>query len=343
MSANASRQLPKNALQRVQIGQAFAEYDQSLKRKDVYVHTPAFAAADNFENSRCFFVGRRGTGKTTITKYLEETRGEVHVIRPDLFSPSHDWFTVEALQKGNARPFKSLVAAFKCALLGYALNNVSSVKGRLSGISQDLRNAIDADNDYDFDLAALEMIDRIMQPLVEKEERQWHIEIKRPKAMLREMNDHKILGASPVTILFDAIDESWDGSSHAVIYLAALMHATLEINTQLIGARVLIFLRENIFERVRVVDSEFARLETCVVGLDWTQEQLLEMVERRLNAGLTAKIPLKGETWDAFFEGRGTREAVFDYCQNRPRDVLTYVSLAIDNAQSHGGSSQSRV
>ncbi len=336
MSANASRQLPKNALQRVQIGQAFAEYDQSLKRKDVYVHTPAFAAADNFENSRCFFVGRRGTGKTTITKYLEETRGEVHVIRPDLFSPSHDWFTVEALQKGNARPFKSLVAAFKCALLGYALNNVSSVKGRLSGISQDLRNAIDADNDYDFDLAALEMIDRIMQPLVEKEERQWHIEIKRPKAMLREMNDHKILGASPVTILFDAIDESWDGSSHAVIYLAALMHATLEINTQLIGARVLIFLRENIFERVRVVDSEFARLETCVVGLDWTQEQLLEMVERRLNAGLTAKIPLKGETWDAFFEGRGTREAVFDYCQNRPRDVLTYVSLAIDNAQSHG-------
>ena len=84
MSANASRQLPKNALQRVQIGQAFAEYDQSLKRKDVYVHTPAFAAADNFENSRCFFVGRRGTGKTTITKYLEETRGEVHVIRPEI-------------------------------------------------------------------------------------------------------------------------------------------------------------------------------------------------------------------------------------------------------------------
>lgn len=332
---NVARPLPKNALQRVQIGQSFAEYDQSLKRPDIFVHTPAFAAADNFDNSRCFFVGRRGTGKTTITKYLEGSRGDVYVVRPDLFSPVHDWFTVEALQKGNARPFKSLVAAFKCALLGFALHNVPSVKQRRAGITQELRNEIDFDTEYDFDLAALGMIDRIMRPLVDHEEREWHLEIKRPKTIIREINDTKLLGNSPLTILFDAIDESWDGSSHAVIYLAALMHATLEFNTQLIGARVLVFLRENIFERVRVVDSEFARLETCVVGLDWTKEQLLEMVERRLNSGLTAKLPLKGATWDSFFEGEGTREAVFDYCQNRPRDVLTYVSLAIDNAQSH--------
>jgi len=336
VASPVSHTLPKNALQRVQLGQAFAEYDQSLKRPEVYVHTPAFAAADNFDNSRCFFVGRRGTGKTTITKYLESTRGDVYIVRPDLFSPENDWFAVEALQKGNARPFKSLVAAFKCAILGYALHNVAAVRGKLSGISQALRNQINLDDDYDFDLATLEMIDRIMKPLSERSEREWHLEIKRPKQIIREVNDHKLLGSAPVTILFDAIDESWDGSSHAVIYLAALMHATLEINTQLIGARALIFLRENIFERVRVVDSEFARLETCVVGLDWTREQLLEMVERRLNVGLTAKLPLKGATWDAFFEGAGTREAVFDFCQNRPRDVLTYVSLALDNAQSHG-------
>jgi hypothetical protein len=70
----------------------------------------------------------------------------------------------------------------------------------------------------------------------------------------------------PWTVLVDAIDESWDGSEFAVIYLAAMMHACLEINSQDTGLRVLLFLRENIFERVRIIDTEFARLETCVVG-----------------------------------------------------------------------------
>jgi hypothetical protein len=115
-----------------------------------------------------------------------------------------------------------------------------------------------------------------------------------------------------------------------------MMHACLEINSQNTGMRVLMFLRENIFERVRVMDTEFARLETCVVGLDWSEEQLLESVERRLNAQLTAKFQLGGYTWDLFFEGKGeSRSAVFQYCQNRPRDVLTYCALALESAQAH--------
>jgi hypothetical protein len=101
--------------------------------------------------------------------------------------------------------------------------------------------------------------------------------------------------------------------------------------------RVLIFLRENMFERVRVVDSEFSRLETCVVGLDWTERQLREMVERRINAPLPTKLELGGCTWDAFFEdGPSAHQAVFGFCQGRPRDVLTYCNLALDTAQANG-------
>ena len=118
----------------------------------------------------------------------------------------------------------------------------------------------------------------------------------------------------------------------------ALMHACVEQSSQSELIRPLLFLRENIFERVRQIDNEFSRLETCVVSLDWTRELLLELIERRLNLPFNTKLPLGGATWDYFFEsvsGSSSQDMVFDYCQQRPRDVLTYCSFAVEAAQSH--------
>jgi hypothetical protein len=114
------------------------------------------------------------------------------------------------------------------------------------------------------------------------------------------------------------------------------MRACVELSASTEFMRPLLFLRENIFDRVRQIDNEFARLETCVVSLEWTRELLVELVERRLQAGLGTK-PAVGETWDLFFEkydGASSRGMVLDYCQQRPRDVLTYCSLAIESAVS---------
>ena len=69
------------------------------------------------------------------------------------------------------------------------------------------------------------------------------------------------------------------------------------------------------------------------MGLDWTDGQLLELVERRLNRELITKFALGGPTWDAFFEQPDkTKAEIFEYCHRRPRDVLIYVSHAIDMA-----------
>ncbi len=91
------------------------------------------------------------------------------------------------------------------------------------------------------------------------------------------------------------------------------------------------------FDKVRVMDREFSRLETFVSSLEWTQELLLELIERRLNVPLISKFPLHGPTWDAYFEhtaSGSSQEMVFSFCQYRPRDVLTYCSYAIQAAQS---------
>jgi len=69
---SAGLQLPKGTLKKLSLGQSFAEYDKLLERDNVYVETPGLRAALDDGQGKCFFVGRRGTGKTAITLYLEK-------------------------------------------------------------------------------------------------------------------------------------------------------------------------------------------------------------------------------------------------------------------------------
>lgn len=328
--------LPKHALERVHLGQSFAEYDTTLEHTSVFVHTPALVAASKWENPHCFFVGRRGTGKTTIARYVEKTSAASTLIRPELFSPSSSQLPVEEFKDAKQKPFRSLTAAFRRSLQAEVLLNRLN-HGHLyeRHLSPGLLHEIQTYGDLDFDLRAVAYIDALTSALAQKDDLAWLTEVKVPKQMAKDLGELTAEPKDRYTVLVDAIDDSWDGSELAVVYLSALMHAALEVNTQTVGIRVLIFVRENIFERIRLADSEFARLETCVVGLEWTAAQLLELIERRLNAPLTAKVALGGATWDAFIEaGPTSRQVVFDFCQRRPRDVLTYVGLALDTAQS---------
>jgi len=47
-------QLPKNALQKVKIGKAFAEYDVIRKTPQLFVTTPATLSALNNDDENCF-------------------------------------------------------------------------------------------------------------------------------------------------------------------------------------------------------------------------------------------------------------------------------------------------
>ncbi|MHB8449242.1 MAG: P-loop ATPase, Sll1717 family [Mycobacteriales bacterium] len=337
MARSAGKNVPhKKLLDKLHLGQSFAEYDTLLANPAVFVRTQALNAAVDPDNPHCFFVGRRGTGKTAITRFMQTSSPNVLIIRPEIFSPSSGLLGLDAFKDANQRPFRSLMASFRRTLEDEALFAWSSKHAARAGWSNLLVDEVDQYGDFDFDLRSLAFIEELTSHLVESRDADWVRAIKIPKTIASDMIKLWDNPRAPFTLLIDAIDESWDGSELAVIYLAAMMHACVEINSYGEGIRVLMFLRENIFERVRLMDTEFARLETCVVGLDWSDEQLLEMVERRLNAGLISKFGLGGPTWDKFFAGgQAARRVVFDFCQSRPRDVLTYCALALDTAQSH--------
>jgi hypothetical protein len=330
-------QLPKDALARVNLGQAFAEYDLVRGNDYLFVRTPALLSALDSSTGKSFYVGRRGTGKTAITFAIERFNGKWARVYPELFSPLSDLLRDLDFSKTHQQPFRSLISAFKRSLeVELLLFWLRETRTHEYNLPVGLQDELSVSGSLDFDTRILELIQPMLGALRGKDDRAWLTEIRKAETIAKQMESLYPSTERGFALVIDRIDESWDGSECAVVFLVALMHACLKVSEQIPWARVLLFLRENVFERVRTTDTEFARLETCVVGLDWTKEQLLEMVERRLNLPFHSRLPVDGTTWNCFFEnGDRAKDMIFDFCQYRPRDLLTYCSFAVQAAQSH--------
>lgn len=332
-------QLPKDALKKASIGQSFAEYDLVRLYPSLFVETPAMRAAMDPNRPKSFFVGRRGTGKTAVTFYLQakDAKNTVLLI-PQLLSAADEYIPTDWSPDVHQQPFKTLVCSFKRAILDEALavwfkQGLYRLRSN-SAISRE-RNEFEQ---YEFDLRLLNFISEGFECLKSRP-KDWLRFVSKPKQIAEEMDQEATTSRHNVTVLVDRLDDSWNGSDKAVVLVMALMHACIELNATVSSVKTLVFVRENVFEKVRSIDRESARLETAVVSLEWTREMLREFIERRLNRNLVTKPALGGPTWNAFFDqsrsGRGSDDEVFDYCQYRPRDVLIYVSSALESAQAH--------
>ncbi|MFN3440508.1 MAG: P-loop ATPase, Sll1717 family [Acidovorax sp.] len=332
--------LPKKALERIQIGQAFAEYDLIRNEPELFVSTPAALAALDQASQKCFFVGRRGAGKTAITyELLRRTTDSVSIV-PQIFDLLELPLAHEEFRDTRQRPFKSLTHTFERALLDECVRHLLAtgrVKDRaLPPTITKERNLIE---DCDFDQRVLSLTQEIFDAYSKSQDKLWLRQINRSKELSSELNSLGDKSGLRVTLLIDRLDESWDGSESAIICLMALMHATVRLCASTPAVRPYIFIRENIYDRIRSLDNEFARLETAVVFLDWSEQKLVELVERRLVRPFSTKPKLGGEAWSSFFEEsaeKSSREAVMSLCQHRPRDVLMLTSYAIEAAINSG-------
>lgn len=332
--------LPKDALKRINLGNSFAEYDRVLrKERSVFVRTPAIETALNEEMDRCFFVGRRGTGKTALTFYLQEHLRSAVLIHPQAFAPLDLAVDIDELRDTRQRPFRSIVVSYQRALLGEVLAEWERQNlirfDQLQGLLKREKKPV---QEHSYDSRMLSFVGEILEAHRAGDETRWLELVGLPKQLSKEMVNLQGGGSNwKLTLMIDRIDEGWDGSDKAVIFLMGLMHACVQLAAQMPIVRPILFLRENIFERVRQIDNEFSRLETSVVSMDWTENLLLQMVERRLNLPFSTRLAVGGPTWDYFFESasaQSSRSMVFDFCQRRPRDVLTYCSFAIEEARS---------
>ncbi|MCK4130097.1 P-loop ATPase, Sll1717 family [Ralstonia pseudosolanacearum] len=336
----SSISLPKNALERIKIGQAFAEYDLIRDDPDLFVSTPSTIAALNSDGQSCFFVGRRGAGKTAIVYEIQRRLKRTISITPQIFDLLELPLDHEEFRDTRQRPFKSLMHTMERALLDEIIrtwigDRIFDFKGAPTTIGKE-RNLIE---DCDFDQRVISLTGEIFDAYSKKQDKLWLRQINRSKELISEVNQINQNGNFKYTILIDRLDESWDGSESAMICLMALMHAAVRLNASTSSVRPYIFIRENIYDRIRSMDNEFSRLETSVIFLDWSERKLQELVERRLVRPFVSKPKLGGDAWNCFFEeidGKSSVSKVMNFCQHRPRDVLMLISYAIDAAIANG-------
>jgi hypothetical protein len=336
--SNVPFQLPKDAVRKASVGQSFAEYDLIRSYPGLFVETPAMRAASDPNRPKSFYVGRRGTGKTAITFFVQSksSRNTILLI-PQLLSAADEFIPPDWSPDVHQQPFKTLVCSFKRAILDEVVA-VWVKQGlfhfRSSTVITRERNEIEQ---FDFDIRLLNFISEGFECL-KSNPKDWLRFLAKPKQIAEEMESEAITPRHNFVLLIDRLDDSWNGSDKAVVLVMALMHACLELSVSTPCVHPLVFIRENVFEKVRNMDHESARLETAVVSLEWTREMLRELIERRLNRNLVAKPALGGPTWNAFFEQPAvgnSEDDVFGYCQYRPRDVLIYVASALESAQAH--------
>lgn len=334
-------QLPKDALKRVKIGQAFAEYDLIRNDPQLFVATPATLTSVDPEGTNCFYVGRRGAGKTAITFEVQRKFSRTIHIVPQIFDLLRLPLQYDEFIDTRQRPFKSLMHSMERALVDEVIKmwhqkGVFSFDRGVDSIKRE-RGLIE---DCDFDLRVLNLVEEIFDAFSKENDKLWLRQIKRSKDIIIEANSIANNGAYDYILLIDRLDESWDGSDSAIICLMALMHAAVRLRASTTFIRPYIFIRENIYDRIRAIDNEFSRLETSSVFLDWTEVKLRELVERRLVSPFNTKPKLGGEAWSCFFEDNGETNSslsqVMRLCQHRPRDVLMLTSYAVDNAINHG-------
>ena len=329
--------IPKDAINRIHIGHAFAEYDLVRENPSLLVQTPAVLQATTSSPQKCFFVGRRGTGKTAITYLISNQRRNSLTLKPQVIAPDSVGMSLDQFRDTNQPPFKSLVLSFKKAMLVHVLQAWKR-DGLLSkqALPRELSKELLPVDQYDFYIGLLDQFNTILTAL-SVDKTHWLKELKRLNRFFDSMGQWRGDTRFEYLLLIDSIDEAWDGSDRAVIFLTALMHACVDIFSSCSFATAFLFLRENVFDRVREIDNEYSRLETFLVSLDWHERYLLEVIERRLNFKLTQKLKQDGTTWRHFFEdieGNSSWPTVVDFCRHRPRDLLAYVGFCLDIAQA---------
>ena len=214
----AKVQLPKDALKRINLGQSFAEYDKILGA-GVFVKTPAIEAATQLLRSKCFFVGRRSTGKTAITYYLTENSKWAFQLHPQAIKPLNIPSEADFFKDTRQRPFKSLVACFRRAIVDEVIAQwMRDKQVKPQSLPSDLtreRNLID---DHDFDQRYIKIVGEVLGYLNSGNEKEWLKQISRTKDICKSVESIAESQHLQAVLLIDRIDEAWDGSDTAVVF-----------------------------------------------------------------------------------------------------------------------------
>ena len=326
------------------IGGIDAESDRSLS--DHFLKTPHVNSA--FQGRRTQFLGRKGSGKSALFSQLPRLATEMDISNVEFVQITPDQYAWSALSnyaEMGILPDQAHTNAWKLTIAIEAAGALVTSDHHWSG---DAKVAVDTlrtflqENFGEIKPGLTKAANAVLRGLSSFNLSAFGFGV----GMSRETFDPRPMTPAIVSAVFDVIsrattqqgllieldrlDDSWNGEPPSKSLMIGLLKAAKDINDRychdlpLIGIRVLVFLRSDIYDVLEFDDKDKHR--ALEEHISWTAAGLKEMFQCRLPVGVTV---------DELFEPGEMRGSIspFTYIVKRtflrPREVLQYMESMI--------------
>lgn len=330
---------------RLSFGRLDAETDDILVSS--FVET---GVIDDLRDGKCLVIGRKGSGKTALFRHYAATapiaiaeldldayvwefhRGFTESGLPSKFAYTASWkllfylaaySVIRHLTTGEER--RSAEAAFRRLGIGQDRNRIAAMAGWLARV----RKVSLPEVTGVFAGGSLE-VDPPTEPPLSPITAEAISDLERVLAGIYQR--------APFVVLVDRLDDGWDETQAARDLITGAIRATREASIRLQArtlAPVVLFLREDLWDRVRYNDR--SKIGQDVVFLNWHDYDLKRILERRITSSMSLGTE---EALSAVFEAQATEphsvpNFIVSRSLRRPRDVISFANLALDQARKN--------
>ncbi len=342
------------------LGYEIAENEKDSLAK-YFIETSAYSKA--YEAQRVFFIGRKGTGKTALYIILSEefkNANQTHVV--NLKPESTELLLnveVTNLYVSFANKSSFFYSIWKFVIYSKTLlsvyNQLLLNANHYMGESSIEKKIVDfcIENETLLDKHFMEIIRYINESQDGNPLQVMHTNYIIPMTkLLREyLSSHKYY---EIIVLADNLDKTWDTKNDLSIQvdmLLSLFEVTGVIENDLcgnlknrIGLRVILFLRQDIFEYVLNNAREPDKLMLYKHDIDWSNfpYKLCQLIEERFRYVLKYDPSYNIDSvWAEYFNfdpkaKKSVFERLQETCLPRPRDMLMFMRQMFESAVNNG-------
>lgn len=319
----------------IDFGRVDAEGDKNLLKYFIDTGVVARVSA----GTKYLVVGRKGSGKTAIHKYLQSQMDPEYVA---LDFSDYPWEVHKQIREQGLPPESAYAASWRFMLLVEFTRYVQTW-----GVNGD-------------DKAATELLSSIYgnstptfwETVVDKLKRLRRLELPSLEGGGAFELDERPVGAAlatsasqwarslqsfvekhynkyPATLGLDRLDDGWDASDESKGILVGVLKAARELNMKLGRPNkpppVVVCLRSDILDELVFNDKN--KMSSDTERLEWTPEGLIDVIEARIAASL--EVPRKDSWWGVFSGAEMRQRAksssyIVSRSMGRPRDIVAF-------------------
>lgn len=344
-------------LRSVDFGRDTAEFDQHLS--EYFLETPTFQLV--VDGQRSIVIGRKGTGKTALVKYMSEGERPSHEYILKIESSHATYVKIDENLRSFVSQVKNLDSSFK---LGWLFTVVLALVERFTKETtlavtkeeRDLHKFALANLGYD-PADPISAIAGYVTSWIKNLKSLGPAHRASPAAREPSLDEPRLLqlivGAvdrvtkkgKRVYFLFDRLDERWDGSELYANFLQGLLLAIKDLRANCPRVCPVVFLRDDIFDEVTKGFQHIDHYRMEIEQIRWDERSLLEMAALRIASSMRRK-------GDRFADGDAvalwrvvfpedvpfkknpipSHAYMIERTLSRPRDIILFATKARDVA-----------